>query len=92
MEHVWSWLKGAFAVLGGALGWIVEDLKGIFYALLAFVITDYGTGFITAASRKELSSTVGFTGITKKLMMFFLVGLAHIIFIYCVDAVSTKTP
>ena len=49
------------------------------YALIAFVVIDYITGVIAAAVQKRLNSTVGFKGIAKKLGIFILVALGHII-------------
>ena len=51
--------------------------------LLAFVVIDYGSGVIAAYIRHELSSKVGFIGILKKTMYFFVVAVAH-----CVDVAT----
>jgi len=74
------------AVLGALLGFCFGELDGLFYALLAFVITDYITGLIVAWRRKELSSAIGFNGLAKKVLIFCLVALGHII-----DAYVLKT-
>ena len=49
------------------------------YALLAFVVIDYITGIMCAIVDKKLSSSVGFRGIFKKILIFALVGVGHII-------------
>jgi toxin secretion/phage lysis holin len=54
----------------------------MFYALVAFVVIDYITGVIAAAVQQELNSTIGFKGIAKKVFIFLIVGLAHIIDAY----------
>lgn len=82
MEHVSNWIKGICAVIGGALSWLFGDLSGMFYALVAFVVIDYITGVIAAAVQQELNSTIGFKGIAKKVFIFLIVGLAHIIDAY----------
>lgn len=79
MEQAWNWIRGAFAALGGILGWVLGAMNGVMYALLAFVVIDYITGVIAAAVQKRLNSTVGFKGIAKKLGIFILVALGHII-------------
>ena len=79
MEHVSNWIKGICAVIGGVLSWLFGDLSGMFYALVAFVVIDYITGVIAAAVQQELNSTIGFKGIAKKVFIFLIVGLAHII-------------
>ena len=79
MERIWNWIRGAFAAFGGILGWVLGELNGVFYALVAFVVIDYITGVIAAAIRKELNSEVGFKGIAKKIFIFVLVAVAHIV-------------
>ena len=70
------------AVLGALLGFCFGELNGLFYALLAFVIMDYITGLIVGWRKKELSSAVGFNGLAKKVFIFCLVALGHIIDVY----------
>lgn len=71
--------KGAVACLGGCLGAFVGGFDGLLYALLAFVIIDYITGLGVAVINKKLSSEVGFRGIFKKILIFTIVGLAHLL-------------
>jgi toxin secretion/phage lysis holin len=49
------------------------------YALVSFVVVDYVTGIMVAVLEKKLSSEVGFRGIFKKVLIFFLVAIAYII-------------
>ena len=79
MEQAWNWIRGAITALGGILGWVLGAMNGVMYALIAFVVIDYITGVIAAAVQKRLNSTVGFKGIAKKLGIFILVALGHII-------------
>ena len=51
--------------------------------LLTFIVIDYISGVIAAYIHKELSSRVGFIGILKKTMYFFVVAVAH-----CVDVAT----
>lgn len=74
------------AALGALLGFCFGELNGLFYALLASVIMDYITGLIVGWRQKELSSAIGFTGLAKKVFIFCLVALGHII-----DAYVLKT-
>lgn len=69
----------AFTALGGALGTVLGGWDGFLYALVVFVIADYLTGLMAAAVKKELSSENGFRGICKKVFIFLLVMVAHII-------------
>ena len=56
-----------------------SDLDGFLYALVAFVVIDYITGLMCAALDKKLSSEVGFKGIMRKVLIFVMVGIGHII-------------
>lgn len=75
----WQAIQTAFAGLGGWIGWLLGGWDGFLYALVAFVVLDYLTGLMAAAVEKKLSSEVGFRGIFKKILIFMLVGVGHII-------------
>ncbi len=47
--------------------------------LLAFVALDFLTGLIAGGFGEKLSSKVGFKGIAKKVMIFALVAIAHLV-------------
>ena len=64
---------------GGGLGWFLGGCDGFLYALLVFVVLDYVTGIMCAVLDKQLSSAVGFRGIFKKVLIFLMVGIAHIL-------------
>lgn len=72
-------IEGASAVMGGFIGWFLGGFDGFLYALLAFVIIDYLTGVMVAVVQKQLSSEVGFKGIAKKVLIFCLVAIGHIV-------------
>ncbi|MBQ7220815.1 MAG: phage holin family protein [Synergistaceae bacterium] len=64
----------------GLFGWFFGGLDGFFKVLLTFAIIDYFSGLSVAAWVKHnISSTIGFKGITKKCLMFSFVGIAHIL-------------
>ena len=79
LKEIVGYCQLGFAAVGGALGWFVGGLDGFLYALIAFVVIDYLTGLLAAGVQKKLSSEVGFKGIAKKIAIFLLVGIAHII-------------
>lgn len=68
-----------FSIVGAFLGYFLGDFDGFIHALLTVVIIDYVSGVLAAGVNHELSSSVGFRGIAKKIMMFTIVGLAHVI-------------
>lgn len=79
LKELWVILQTVIAALGGWLGWFLGGLDGFLYALIIFVIVDYITGIMVAIINKELSSEIGARGIFKKILIFILVGIAHII-------------
>ena len=79
MKEIWNWIQLAFAAVGAFLGWFLGGLDGFLYALIAFVAIDYVTGVLCAIVDKKLSSEIGAKGIFKKVLIFLLVGVAHIL-------------
>ena len=67
------------AVVCAVCGFLWGQLDGLLYALIAFMVMDYITGLISAYIRKELSSSVGFRGIAKKVFIMALVAVGHIL-------------
>lgn len=74
--------------IGGVLGVFLGGMDGIIYALLAFSVIDYVTGIMCAIDKKELSSSVGFKGIARKIIIFSLVGVANILDVYILGHVG----
>lgn len=79
VKEFWIYAQAVIAAIGGWLGWFLGGLDGFLYALIIFVIVDYITGVMVAIINRELSSEIGARGIFKKLLIFILVGIAHII-------------
>ena len=79
MKTIWLGIQLGFSAVGGWLGWFLGGVDGFLYALLAFVVIDYVTGIMCAVLDKKLSSEVGFRGIFKKVLIFSLVAVGHII-------------
>lgn len=77
LQLIWS-------SIGGLIGWYLGGIDGFIYALVAFVVMDYVTGFMAAMLEKKLSSEVGFRGIFKKVLIFILVGIAHVMDFYLI--------
>lgn len=79
MKEFWNVIQLAFAALGGWLGWFLGGCDGLLIALVAFVVIDYVTGVMCAIVDKKLSSEVGFRGIFKKILIFLMVGITHLL-------------
>ena len=79
MREFWNTIQLIFTAVGGWLGWFLGGCDGLLYALIAFVVIDYVTGVMAAVVDHKLSSEVGFKGIFKKVLIFLLVGIGHIL-------------
>ena len=79
MKEFWNVIQAVFAAVGGWLGYFLGGCDGLLYALLAFVVLDYITGIVCAVVDKKLSSAVGFKGICRKVLIFALVGIGHLL-------------
>ena len=86
MKEFWITVQVMFSAVGGWLGWFLGGCDGLLYALLAFVVLDYITGVMCAIVDKRLSSAVGFKGIFKKVLIFALVGIGHILDTHVIGA------
>lgn len=79
MKEFWNTIQFIFAAVGGWLGYFVGGCDGLLYALIGFVALDYVTGVMCAVSDQKLSSEVGFKGICRKVLIFALVGIGHLL-------------
>jgi toxin secretion/phage lysis holin len=79
MKEFWSMIQLVFTALGGWIGYFLGGCDGLLIALIAFAVMDYITGVMCAISDKRLSSEIGFRGICRKVLIFCLVGVAHIL-------------
>jgi len=79
IDLVWAKVQMAFAAIGGWLGYFVGGADGLLITLLVFMVLDYVTGVMCGIVDKKLSSAVGFKGIFKKVLIFALVGVGHIL-------------
>lgn len=79
MREIVNGLQFAVTVLGAFVGGLIGGLDSLAYALVLFVIVDYITGIMAGIVEKKISSEVGFKGIFRKVVIFILVSIAHII-------------
>lgn len=79
MKEFWSSIQLVFTAIGGWLGYFLGGCDGLLYALLLFVSLDYVTGVLCAIADRKLSSRVGFKGICRKVLIFALVGVGHVL-------------
>ena len=79
MKEFWTTIQVIFTGVGGWLGYFLGGCDGLLYALVFFVVVDYITGVMCAAADHKLSSEVGFKGICRKVLIFLLVGIGHVL-------------
>ena len=79
MKEFWNVIQMVIAAIGGWLGYFLGGCDGLLFALMAFVVIDYITGVMCAINDRKLSSEVGFRGICRKVLIFLLVGIGHIV-------------
>ncbi len=79
IDIIWAKIQIAITALGGWLGYFLGGMDGLLITLLVFVILDYLTGVMRAIADHELSSAIGFKGICRKVLIFALVGVGHVL-------------
>ena len=82
MKDIIHTIQIIFVAIGAYIGWFLGGFDGLLYALVAFVVLDYITGLMVAVLEKKLSSSIGFKGIFKKVLIFIFIGIGHIIDFY----------
>lgn len=65
MKEFWNIIKPSFITVKRWLDWFLGSSDNLLYALVAFVVVDYATSVMCAATDKKLSSEIGFKGIEK---------------------------
>ncbi|MGX7092532.1 phage holin family protein [Hutsoniella sourekii] len=86
-----KYIDAIAASIGVLLGWYLGSPDGFLFSLLAFVVVDYITGVLRAGVERKLSSTIGFKGIARKIMIFIMVGIAHMIDVYLLTEANGLT-
>lgn len=84
MKELWSMNRAIITGLGGWLGFYLGGVDGILTALVFFTVADYVTGIMCAIVDKKLSSSVGFKGIFRKVLIFVMVGVANMLDVHVI--------
>ena len=79
IDLIWAKVQIAITALGGWLGYFLGGMDGLMIALIVLMTLDYVSGVMCAIIDKKLSSAVGFKGICKKVAIFCLVGIGHVL-------------
>ena len=78
-DKVFAYVRGFGALFVGWLSYLYGDMNGLLIALCVAICLDYTTGIIKAIITHTLSSEIGFKGILRKILILFVVALAHVI-------------
>lgn len=79
MERLDVIYKTGAVALGAVVGYLFGESTGLLLVLFWMVIIDYVSGLAAGYTEKTLSSKIGFKGIIKKVMIFVMVALAHLV-------------
>lgn len=80
MKEFWNTVQLAFTAVGGWLGYYLGGCDGL--------LIDYITGVMCAVVDKKLSSSVGFKGVCRKVLIFMIVGTANLLDMYVIQTGS----
>lgn len=81
-----DYIKLAAVQIGAIIGAFIGNITGMIWALLIFAIIDYITGVTAAILEHKLSSEIGFRGITRKVLLFMIVGVANVLDVYVIGS------
>ncbi|MGO0058666.1 phage holin family protein [Brevibacillus fluminis] len=76
MENI---IKSVIAVGGAAASFLFGGWSALLSVLVAFVIFDYVSGVVAASAEGKLKSKVGLIGIARKVFIFCMVAIAHLV-------------
>ncbi len=79
IDLAWAKIQAAITGLGAWLGMFLGGCDNFLYALIILTTLDVISGILVAIVQKRLSSAIGFRGISRKILMFGLVGMAAMI-------------
>ncbi|WP_420768798.1 phage holin family protein [Parageobacillus thermoglucosidasius] len=77
MQKYMSMFGASF--VGSFISFLIGGADLLIIILLCFVMTDYVTGLIASAIEGKLSSQVGFCDIVRKILVFVLVAVSHLL-------------
>ncbi|SEL81090.1 toxin secretion/phage lysis holin [Paenibacillus sp. OK003] len=76
LENVGKW---ALAMGSWLVSYLFGGWSGVLGVLLVFVVLDYLTGVVAAGSNGGLKSKIGLIGIARKVFIFAMVAVGHLV-------------
>ncbi|MFC9706985.1 holin family protein [Paenibacillus sp. NPDC056933] len=75
-DTLWKW---GIALMSSSATYFFGGWSGVLGVLLVFVILDYLTGIAAAGMTGKLESNIGMFGIARKVFIFAMVSVAHLV-------------
>ena len=79
MEKLFNWISILWGIAGGFLSYWLGGWDMLLKTIVFLAVVDYITGVIKGIYLKKLSSEIGFKGLLKKVVMFIVIAVAHVI-------------
>lgn len=76
MDKIFNWISVMCGTIGGFIVSLLGGWDKLIMALIILMCLDYITGLIKAYYNKELSSQIGFKGLTKKVLILVIVAVS----------------
>lgn len=76
MDKIFNWISVICGTVGGFAVSLLGGWDKLIMALIILMCLDYITGLIKAYYNKELSSQIGFKGLTKKVLILVIVAVS----------------
>lgn len=77
--NLWDIIRWVGAALAAVVTYVFGGADKWLLGLIVVVVLDYISGIIAAILEHKLSSKKGFSGILKKILIFCIVAVAHIV-------------
>lgn len=79
MQKYFNIVSMFLSVVGGAIGYWCGGYDTLLKTIIMLVVLDYATGIIRAIYKKNVSSTLCFGGILKKITIFIIIAMSFTI-------------
>lgn len=90
MEKLFNWISIMGGIIGGFLAYWLGGWDTLLKTIVFLAVLDYITGWIKGIYHKRLSSEIGFKGLLKKIVMFFVIAVAYAIQLLVKGAVPLR--
>ena len=79
INKIYEYFNYIVGIVGGFLCYLLGGYDIALNGLVLMVVIDYATGLLSGYVMRELDSDTGRRGIAKKIGLFFIVAIAHLV-------------